>query len=517
MHQTERVSSLGVAASTIAPRQVLLNAIQERFRPFQTAPTAMLLVDPQGVILLTNTRLDAIFGYGPGELAGMPVEALVPPDVRERHASLRQAFLEYPVARQMGASRDLFGWSRTGRPIPVEIGFTTLDVEGERVVLAFVLDLTHRKKQEEKFRLVVDAAPNGLLLVDVAGCIAFANRQVCAMFGYSQQDLLGQPVEKLMPERLRLKHQVYRTSFTQKPDSRPMGVGRELFGQRKDGSEFPIEIGLTPLDVDDGRFIVSTVLDITERERVAEEIRQKNSQLSRLNEELTSFAHSVSHDLKAPLSAIQGLARLAVEDLEAADYGEAKSALEKIRSQSDKLKNLIEDVLAMAQSDAGDERWSPVNISNTVLDAVEGLRQLAADEGVELRLALESGLILCTHEPRLVLIAKNLVSNAIRYCDPHKTLRFVEVDLSDASSCVELRVRDNGLGIPAEYHAHVFGMFRKFHTHRAEGSGLGLALVRKETARLGGRVEFESSPEGTTFVVTLPKKEEQDAERCSGN
>lgn len=473
----------------------------------------MLLVDQRGLILLTNERLDRVFGYDPGELSGMPVEVLTPSEVRDRHVELREAFFEYPVTRQMGAARDLYGVSKDGREIPVEIGLTTFDADGERLVLAFVLDLTERKRQEEKFRLVVEAAPNGILMVDVQGRIALANGQACAMFGYSQQELLGQPVEMLLPERFRHKHQVYRGSFIQAPQSRAMGGGRELYAKRKDGSEFAIEIGLTPLDVHDGRFIVGTLIDITERKRVEEEIRQKNAQLSRLNDELTNFAYSVSHDLKAPLTAIQGLTRIAIEDLDANELAEARANLNRVSGEADKLKHLIEDVLALAKSDNEQQTWALTNVSGVVREVAESLQQLSEATGLEFRSDLPADLVLSTEPTRLRLIVENLISNAIRYADLEKPAPFVEVSMAEHGAEVELRVRDNGLGIPAECHAQVFGMFRRFHTHRAEGSGLGLALVKKEVLRLGGTVEFESSPAGTTFRVKLPRNCPDHAQR----
>jgi PAS domain S-box-containing protein len=488
---------------------VASDAIRERFRPFETAPTAMLLVDSRGSILLTNDRLDRVFGYEPGELAGMPVEVLMPSGVRDRHVELRDAFFEYPVTRQMGAARDLHGVSKDGRAIPVEIGLTTFDVEGERLVLAFVLDLTERKKQEEKFRLVVEAAPNGILMVDSHGCIALVNSQACAMFGYEQQELLGKPVETLIPERFRHKHQVYRGSFTQAPESRSMGAGRELFAQRKDGSEFPVEIGLTPLDAHDGRFIVGTLIDITERKAIEAEIRQKNAQLLRLNDELTNFAYSVSHDLKAPLSAIQGLTRIALEDIEAKDTDEVRTNVQRISAEADKLKRLVVDVLSLARSDSEPPASTPTDVSGIVRDVFASLQQLADSDGVALRADLPEGLVFPTQPTRLRLIVENLISNAIRYADPEKPERFVEVSLANLGAELELRVRDNGLGIPAECHDQVFGMFRRFHTQCTEGSGLGLALVKKEVLQLGGAVGFESSPAGTTFCVTLPARTEK--------
>lgn len=507
----EPVPTLELADSERQAPATASAAIRERFQPFETAPTAMLLVDQRGTILLTNERLDRVFRYEPGELRGRPVEVLTPGDVRDRHADLRDAFFDYPVTRQMGAARDLHGVSKDGRHIPVEIGLTTFDADGERLVLAFVLDLTERKKQEEKFRLVVEAAPNGILMADVHGRIALANGQACAMFGYSQQELLGQPIEALLPDRFRHKHQVYRNSFIQAPESRSMGAGRELFAKRKDGSEFPIEIGLTPLDVHDGRFIVGTLIDITERKRVEEEIRSKNAQLSRLNNELTNFAYSVSHDLKAPLTAIQGLTRIVLEDLDANEIAEAQANLKKIGAEADKLKHLIEDVLALAKSDSEQEAWTPTDVSSTLREVVESFHVLSESEGVELRMGLPEGLALPSQPTRLRQIAENLISNAIRYSDPEKTERFVEVSLANLGAELELRVRDNGLGIPAECHAQVFGMFRRFHAHRAEGSGLGLALAKKEVLRLGGAIDFESSPAGTIFRVRLPTDPQQHA------
>ena len=464
----------------------------------------MLLVDRAGRIVMTNERLDEVFGYERGELLGRQVETLMPIEDRKRHPELRQAFAEYPAPRKMGQARDLPGLSKNGEVIPLEIGLTAYHEAGEDLVLAFVLDLTERKKQEEKFRLVADAATNGLLMSDLSGKIVLANEMACSMFGYQREELIGQPVELLIPERYRPKHHVYRDSYASSPESRDMGTGRDLFARRKDGSEFPVQIGLTPLHSHDRRFIVSTVNDITARKSVEAEIRAKNQELSRLNEELLSFAYSVSHDLKAPLLSIRGLADIAKEDLASANPDEARASLTLINDEAKGLAELIERVLDLAKSDHTEDSRTEVDLGDAVAQVLVMLEPLARQQGVRLASKVDSGMVVVTQPDRLQQVLENLVANGIKYSDSSKDERFVEISAEREESGVEVLVQDNGIGIPADCHDRVFGMFRRFHGQRADGSGLGLALVKKHVERLCGEIDFESSPSGTCFRVRLP-------------
>ncbi len=476
----------------------------DHFRPtFEASPTPLLLVDNSGEILMSNALLNRLFGYASDELVGQSIDVLVPEQVRGHHPDLREAFLEYPKARQMGTGRDLYGVCNGGHQIPVEIGLTPVEFKGETLVLVSVLDITERKRQEEKFRLAVDAAASAILMLDFEGRIELMNRQAVEMFGYAPDELVGKNVESLIPERFQRKHTVYRASFVRQPTRRPMGRGRDLYAKRKDSSEFPVEIGLTPIDSPDAHFVMATVIDITERKKSEAEIRRKNQQLSRLNEELSQFAYSASHDLKAPLVTIRGLAEVMEEDLRSGEVAEVAEIAGRIKNLAGDLGALVDDILALATSDADDDQLGEVDVADVVRAVFAKSKEQAAEREVELVDAVERGSLLNTQPRRLTQIVENLVSNAIKFSDPAKSGRIVEVGSSRGSDGILLWIRDNGLGIPTQGQPHLFKMFRRFHP-KLSGSGLGLALVKKHVQKLGGEIDFESSGEGTEFSIRLP-------------
>ncbi len=484
----------------------LQHAVAKGHNPFAGAPIGMLAVDRAGSIVMTNDRLDDRFGYERHELIGQPVEILIPASLHVRHRELREAFGEYPSARRMGALQDVFGVSKDGRKIPVEVGLSTLEADDQTLLLAFVADLTERKKEEEKFRGVTEAASHGLLMVDPKGLITLANQLAHSMFDYEQDELIGQSIESLIPDRYRNRHGVYRASYGETASPRSMGRGRELFARKKDGSEFPVEVGLTPLVSNDRRFTVATVADITEQKRAEREIREKNRELSQLNEELTSFAYSASHDLKAPLKSIEGLTGLAMQDLDEGNTGSALECLERVHTESAKLAGLIEDLLALAKADRVEFESTDVDIAELVSKVFASLAPLAVKRDVALTSKVEPGLVARVPKVRLSQVLENLISNGIRYSGPSRSNRKVEVQGSVEEGCLNMAVEDNGIGIPDESRQHVFGMFQRFHSGFTDGSGLGLALTRKHVEAMGGEITFISLVEGTRFEFWTPLK-----------
>src|SRR5919108_630359 len=181
-------------------------------------------------------------------MLGQPVEILVPERFRALHPSLRRSFLADPRSRPMGVGRDLYGLKKDGTEFPVEIGLNPIETDEGPMVLSAIVDITARKRLEERFRRVVEAAPNAMVMISGSGRIEMVNAQAEQVFGYARQEMLGQPVELLVPKRFRGHHPGLRGSFFSDPRARPMGAGRDLYGLRKDGSEFPVEIGLNPIE-----------------------------------------------------------------------------------------------------------------------------------------------------------------------------------------------------------------------------------------------------------------------------
>jgi PAS domain S-box-containing protein len=239
----------------------------------EASPVAMIAVDAAGRVTLVNPQAERLFGYRSEELVGEPLERLIPERSRHLHRGLRAAYLRAPTTRVMGAGRELFGLRKDGTEVPVEIGLNPIVTGEGRFVLAAIIDTTDRKRAEEHLRLVVEAAPNPMLLVDKAGAISLANAQAQRLFGYERGELIGQPIEKLVPKRYRGAHPGRRSSYLAAPTARSMGAGGDLFGLRKDGVEVPIEIGLNPITTPQGEFVLAAIVDVTERKRSEQRLR----------------------------------------------------------------------------------------------------------------------------------------------------------------------------------------------------------------------------------------------------
>lgn len=245
-----------------------------RFRAIiESAPTAIVLIDPNRRISLVNRRAEELFSFERRELIGQPIETLIPQRYRSAHPAHVRGFLDRPESRSMGSGRDLHGLRKDGGEVPVEIGLSPITTPEGTFTLASIIDITERKRAEERFRLVVEAAPSAMIMIDRQRCIMLVNQKTEDLFGYAREELLGQSIETLVPERFRASHPDHVDGFFGEPKVRSMGEGRALFGRRKDGVEVPVEIGLNPIDTPEGMCTLASIIDVTERRRAAERFR----------------------------------------------------------------------------------------------------------------------------------------------------------------------------------------------------------------------------------------------------
>jgi PAS domain S-box-containing protein len=272
LHVYLTLAPIRVPTGEIQGASVLASDITERRRSEEmlrmavdAAPNAMIMADASGIIVLVNAQTEKLFGYTREELVGCGVDMLIPKKYRQAHPGYRADFMREPRARAMGAGRDLFGVRKDGSEFPVEIGLNPMKTEQGMRVLSAIVDITERRRSEEMFRIAVDAAPNAMVMVDAGGKIVMVNTQTETLFGYTREELIGSGVEILIPQRYRGAHPAYRLDFMREPLARSMGVGRDLYGVRKDGSEFPVEIGLNPIETERGTLVLSAIIDITQR------------------------------------------------------------------------------------------------------------------------------------------------------------------------------------------------------------------------------------------------------------
>ncbi len=469
-----------------------------------STPDAIVIVNRTGHIVLANVHALRMFGYERAELLGQAVEVLLPERFRGAHHGHRSSFLARPHTRAMGVGLELFGLRRRGEEFPVEISLSPLDTEQGQMVMSAVRDLTDRKRAEQKFRGLLESAPDAMVIVRSDGRIALVNSQAERLFGYPREELLGQPVEMLVPLRYRGRHEDHRSAFFGQPRARSMGAGLELYGLRRDGSEFPVEISLSPLETEEGMFISSAIRDATERRNFERSLQEA----SRLKSE---FLANMSHELRTPLNGIIGFSELLIDEKPGPVNAKQREYLTDVLTSGRHLLRLINDVLDLSKIEAGRMDLVPeaFDVAHAIEEVCGVMSPLAARKGISLNLETgrSSGTVTLDRQ-RFVQVLYNLLSNAVKFTDDGGTVR---IEARVESGRLRLAVQDTGIGIRAEELAKLFVAFQQIDSgtaRRYEGTGLGLALTKRLIALQGGSIDVRSEPgRGSTFSVALPLAE----------
>ena len=445
-------------------------------RVVEASPSAMVMINAAGRIEMVNLQAERVFGYAREAMIGQPVEMLLPARFRVHHPGLRQSFFTDPQSRPMGIGRDLFGLRADGTEFPVEIGLNPIETEEGPMVLSAIVDISERKHLEERFRRVVEAAPNAMVMINARGHIEMVNAQAERVFGYARAELLGQPVEMLVPDRFRNHHPGLRQAFFADTKARPMGAGRDLFARRKDGSEFPVEIGLNPIETEDGIMVLSAIVDISDR-------KQKERSIELALQEKDVLLGEIHHRVKNNLQIVHSLL-----DLQSAQISDA-SVIAMLRDSQNRIRSmaLIHQTLYQSKDFAKVEfgtfldSFVPMLVSSYTVNAERVVLHVAAD-GIHLPI---NAAIPCG------LIVNELISNALKHAFPDGRHGQLQVELTESpDGQLVLAVSDDGVGLPA-------GLDPRTSTT------LGLQLVMLLTDQLQGTLSI-SHGNPTRFAIRFP-------------
>ncbi len=467
----------------------------------ETAPDGRFLVDLDGIIVMVNEKLLDAVGWPRHELVGRSALVLVPPRVRDESRESFREFANLPWGHGVADAREVAVCRRDGTDFPAEVSITPMATSGGLRISVALRDLSRRHQEEKRFRGLLEAAPDAMVIVGTEGTIVLVNAQVERLFGHSRTELIGQPIEVLVPERFTRVHQAHRERYVSDPKPRGMGAELELYAVRADGSEFPVEISLAPLETDEGLLVSAAIRDVSERKRIqADTDRMKDT-----------FFATVSHELRTPLTSVLGYAELLDELDEAHLSTVAKRLLAVITRNAARELRLVDDLLTLVKIEEGDLSIRPrrCDLRAVVDHAVEAGQPHAKELDLVLTLVTEESDALVHGDPdRLGQAFDNLISNALKFTPPGGA---VTVDLRCEGEAVVVEVADTGSGIRDTDRPRLFDrLYRGAEavSSHVPGAGLGLPIVKAIIDAHRGRIEVETVLGfGTTFRTTLPRIE----------
>ena len=485
-------------------------SLRKLSRAVEQSPGGVMIVGSDGLIEYVNPRVSELTGYSAEELIGQSPSLL-----KSGYASESEYRRLWEVVTSGGQWRGLF----CNRKKNGELYWETASISGVRDAagnithyVAVKEDITERRRMEARFQQVVESSPYAVTMVNESGDIVLVNGKTEELFGYPREELIGTPVERLLPDSIRVRHARLRDAYGIHPKARPMGVGLELCGQRRDGSRFPVEVGLSPIESVEGRLVLGAIVDISARKALESELAERNREIAR-GEALAvvgRMANMVAHDLRNPLSSIKMTLQMLAgngDDLPLDEEQELCAiALDQVRY----MEAILGDLLSYSREQTLKPAW--VDAPALVEAALSGAERGEKASRVACKIEIAAGLPkMRVDADRLRQVLSNLLANAKQAAEsgasgsPRVVVR-VRFEDGAARDRIRFEVEDNGSGIDPGECEHAF---EPFYTTRAQGTGLGLAIVRRIVEQHGGHVSLERSREGgTRAVFVLPVAED---------
>ncbi len=495
---------------------------EERFRSiFEQAAVGITEVSLEGEFLRTNERFCDILGYTADELRSLTLHDITHPDDREIGQDSSRALLAEEISSYSIEQRC---YHRQGHVVWVNLTSSLMRQEDGQAkhFLKVMEDITERKRSaaarleaEKRFRRVLDTTAEAVITVDASQRIILFNQSAERIFGYSADEMLGQTLDRLLPPGVMERHGRFITDFAEGQDiARGMGERQgSLYARHKDGTVFPIEASISKLTEGEQSVLTVFIQDITERKQAEEAIQRLNEELEQrvaertqqlevINKELEAFSYSVSHDLRAPLRAMDGFSQALLEDYRDKMDDEGQEYLTLIRSESQRMGQLIDDLLDLSRLTRTELNREEINLSDLVSDIAGELQRHDRERAVEF--VIEDGLWVCADSHLMRVALQNLVNNAWKYTSKQAVARIEFVSTRDNNRTVYV-IRDNGVGFDMNYVHKLFGAFQRLHSAAEfEGNGIGLATVQRVIHQHGGIIWAQGAVnEGASFFFTL--------------
>ena len=491
-----------------------LAQMESRYRGLlEAAPDGMVVVNQGGDILLLNAQAENQFGYRRDELIGQRVMNIIPEGFAERLIADGTRSAAEALAQQIGTGIELTGLRKDGSEFPIEIMLSPLESIEGILITAAIRDISVRKdaekhlaQMESRYRGLLEAAPDGMVVVNQGGDIVLLNAQAENQFGYRRDELIGQKVTSIIPEGFAERLIADEARSASEALAQQIGTGIELTGLRKDGSEFPIEIMLSPLESTEGILVTAAIRDITIRKEAEAHLVDKVEQLNRSNSELEQFAYIASHDLQEPLRMVASYTQLLSRRYSGKLDSDADEFIAFAVDGANRMQQLIKDLLSYSRVEKKGHEMRDISSDSALQEALINLRGAIVESGA-----------LVTHSPlpevkaneiQLIQLFQNLISNAIKYQGQGVPQIHVSAARNGAPKWI-FSIQDNGLGIEPQFFEKIFGMFQRLHKRgEFEGTGIGLAICKKIVECHGGSISVESTPGlGSTFHFSLAATE----------
>ena len=475
----------------------------ELFRQLlESAPDAIVGISRDGRIAFVNAQTEKLFGYARDELLGEAVEKLVPSRYHGAHGEHRSSYFADPRTRPMGAGLDLYGRRSDGTEFPAEISLSSIETPDGLLATAAIRDITDRKNAEAKFQQLLESAPDAIVGIGRDGRIVLVNAQTEKLFGYAREELIGEAVEKLVPERYHGAHSGHRSGYFTDPRTRPMGAGLDLYGLRSDGSEFPAEISLSSMETEDGLLATAAIRDITDRKSAERDLARHAAELQRSNVELSQYAYVASHDLQEPLRMVVTYTDRLAEHLEGQLGPREQEWADYVVEGASRMQLLIEGLLEFSRVRPEEAEFVEIDCEVVMRRALANLQAAIQESGAQV-----------THDPlptisadavQLLQLFQNLIANALKFRGDVAPV--VHVACAREGDDWHFRVSDNGIGIDPSDVDRIFVLFKRLHSKDDyAGAGIGLALCKKIVDAHHGRIWVQSeSGAGSTFHWLLP-------------